>query len=38
MTWLYSQSDHDRAAKVGGWVLVAGALLAALALAWAVVA
>lgn len=35
---IYTQSDHDRAAKVGGMMLVAGALLAALALALAVVA
>lgn len=35
---IYTQSDHDRAARLGGKMLVAGALLAALALAWAVVA
>lgn len=35
---IYTQSDHDRAAKMGGMLLVAGTLLAALALAWAVVA
>lgn len=35
---IYTQSDHDRATKMGGMMLVAGALLAALALAWAVVA
>ena len=34
---IYTQSDHDLATKVGGWGLVAGAVLAALALAWAVV-
>lgn len=35
---IYTQSDHDCAAKMGGMMLVAGALLAALVLAWAVVA
>lgn len=35
---IYTQSDHDRAARLGGMMLVAEALLAALALAWAVVA
>ena len=35
---IYTQSDHDRAAKVGGWVLVAAVAFGALALLMAVVA
>ena len=35
---IYTQDDHDRAANVGGWVLVASIVVAALALIMAVVA
>ncbi len=35
---IYTQDDHDRAANVGGWVLVAAVALGALALLMVVVA
>lgn len=35
---IYSQADHDRAAKVGGWVLIASIVVAVLALLMAVIA
>lgn len=37
MTGLYTQSDHDRAAKMGGRMIVAAALIALLALILAVI-
>lgn len=38
MTELYTQSDHDRAAKMGGKMIIAAALIVLLILILAVIA